>query len=95
METEPRVAYHGTPSIDIVPTEGLHALSGDHVCTWMALRPEDAARYGDVVEIDLSQLDGTWPREDDGSLCWQAHYCAPIPSTALSRYIPQEVMLDA
>jgi hypothetical protein len=70
---EPGVAYHGTPVRDAVLASGLRPDS------WLALDPLVAARYGDVVEVDLSQLDGTWPRSEDevdgpvGSLCWQAH----------------------
>lgn len=86
--SEPTVAYHGTPNIGEVLAEGLHADS------WMALDPTEAARYGDVVAVDLTQLDGEWPRSENecdgpiGSLIWQAHTNElAIPASALSPYI--------
>jgi hypothetical protein len=90
--TEPRVAYHGTPCIEAVLAEGLRPDS------WMALSITEAAHYGDVVEINLTQLEGTWPRaerpEDDfgNGLCWQAHTNEQvIPPSALRRLTADEL----
>lgn len=81
------VAYHGTPNIEAVLADGLRADKSDGMpCVWLALRLEDAryfGRFGGVVEIDLTQLEGSWPSGDDGSPCWQAHYGADIPPEAL------------
>lgn len=88
---EPTVAYHGTRHVEVVLTEGLRPDA------WMALRQSEAANYGDVVAIDLTQLEGTWPRvrEDEpgltGALHWQAHaYGQAIPASALSRVVNVE-----
>ena len=77
-------AFHGTPHIEQVLQEGLRAdmavgvrnqsSSGDGGCphVWLAKRREDAAQYGDVVEIDVTGF-GPWPTNgDDGD--WQACY---------------------
>lgn len=86
-DAEPVVAFHGTPRLGAVLRHGLKARkAAGSSCVWMALDPVEAAHYGRVVAIDLDQLDGTWPREPDGSLCWQAHYDRDIPPEALERF---------
>ena len=86
-DPEPTVAFHGTPLPEKVLAEGLRASMAQSVndCehVWLALHAEDAAHYGTVIEVDLSYLDGTWPR-DSGPLDWQACYHGgDIPPQAL------------
>lgn len=56
----------------------------------MALDPDVAAQYGTVVAVDLTQLEGTWPRVADecdgviGEIFWQAHaFYQAVPPSAL------------
>ena len=69
------IAYHGTPHIETVLHEGLR---GDKAscfpacspgCIWLARNPEDAAAFGQVVEVDTSHIPGGF--EEDA---WQGHY---------------------
>src|SRR5258708_3850679 len=88
MTIEPKFAYHGTPDIQKVLSEGLRAKHADtSPCVGMALTPADAAAFGDVVRIDLSMLDGTWPTDIIGQPVWQAHYRHDIPADALRTWL--------
>lgn len=84
MADEPIVAYHGSSYREEIMKSGLKKGS------YMALDPIEAARYGPVVEIDLTQVDGTWPRVTDeidgvvGDLHWQAHLFQTVHPSALS-----------
>lgn len=83
--TDPSFAYHGTPDRDRVLAEGLVSAKADNApCVWLALNPQDAALFGDVVRVDLARLDGTWPRDGSGELSWQAHYDHDVPADALT-----------
>ena len=68
--------YHGTPVIGRVLREGLRASKaidgeGGGSCPhiWLARKPEDAAPFGDVVEIDMAGIPGDF---EDGA--WQGCY---------------------
>ncbi len=65
------VAYHGTPSIEKVLQGGI---KGEYSsckcnCIWLASRPEDAAAFGDVIEVDMTGISGGIPDEE-----WQGTY---------------------
>lgn len=85
---EPTVAFHGTPAgnIDSIGREGLRPGS------WMALDAAEARHHGGVTatvfQVDLTQLDGTWPREDDGSLSWQSHTNDQVIPVSALTFVP-------
>lgn len=72
-----KVAYHGTPHAEKVLREGLlahHAVDGEgktgtcpHV--WLARKPEDAAAFGDVLEVNMEGIPGDF---EEGE--WQGCY---------------------
>ncbi|MFZ2049781.1 MAG: hypothetical protein WAU69_02470, partial [Solirubrobacteraceae bacterium] len=61
--------------------EGLKADS------WLAIDREEAARYGEVVAVDLAAVEGSWPRDESYPYLWswQAHFPAAIPPSAIAR----------
>lgn len=72
-----KVAYHGTPHIEKVLREGLLAgcaIDGEgnvgrcpHI--WLARKPEDAAHFGDVLEVNMEEIPGDF---EEGA--WQGCY---------------------
>lgn len=84
--SDPEYAYHGTPHPDKVLSEGLRGdLSTAKHCkhVWLSLTPGAAAEYGRVLMVDLVYLNGTWPREENGDLFWQASYLGSVPPWAI------------
>ncbi|KKM95980.1 hypothetical protein LCGC14_1182780 [marine sediment metagenome] len=87
----PKLAYHGTPHIEKVLREGLLARcavdgegnTGTCPHVWLARTPEDAAAFGDIVEVDTSFIPGGF--EDDEA--WQGCYHGgDIPPERLQAY---------
>lgn len=73
VEGSASVAYHGTPHREAVLREGLRAdkatCSCSPGCIWLARRPEDAAAFGEVIEVDVSHIPGDFEPGE-----WQGHY---------------------
>ena len=72
-----KVTYHGTPHVKKVLREGLlarTAVDGEgktgtcpHI--WLARKPEDAAPFGDVIEVNMEGIPGDF---EEGA--WQGCY---------------------
>lgn len=66
-----KIAYHGTPHIERVLEEGIKGEFSDCSCKciWLAKKPEDAAVFGEVIEVNMTGIPGDIP---DGE--WQGTF---------------------
>ena len=67
-----KLAYHGTPCLEVVLREGLRAdKSSEPWCPhiWLARKPEDAAHFGDVIVVDMEGIAGDFENGE-----WQGCY---------------------
>jgi len=66
-----KFAYHGTSHIEKVLREGVDGKYSSCACNciWLASEPEHAEAFGDVVEVDMTGIDGGFLDED-----WQGTY---------------------
>lgn len=74
------IAYHGTPFFEQILKEGLIALKSSpngvgcpHI--WLAVKPEDAAVFGTVLEVNMDGLDFDFMDRDEPEYeYWQGCY---------------------